>query len=435
MDESGVRALLVRELAGEPAPRVDIALAREMGRRRLRLRRVGMSAGPLGAAAVAVLVFTGALPVSLGFTGHGGAGPAASLTSTLYVGNGPGAYAQGGAVTRISGGSHPSRETVSVPGGVIALAATPDARTVYALSDPGRGRGSVTPIDTATGRALPAIMVGHQPSAIAITPNGQTAYVSNTADNTITPISVATNTAHRPITVGQQPTAIAVTPNGHTVYVLNAGTDTVTPISTRNDRPGKAIPAGQCPLYEELTPEATALYIYSCHDYLTIIPLAGDSPRRSLHVQTTGGHGASLAADPGGVCVATVAFLPGSVNAYLSTCGGTLLPFNTVTGRFGAAIAGVTSHCPSIAVTPDGTTAYVASGPDTITPITTATNHARRPIRVGKDPSAFAFSADGKTLYVVNHGSGDVTPVSVASGTAGRALAAGGRPWAVAATP
>ena len=70
----------------------------------------------------------------------------------------------------------------------------------------------VTPIRTATNTALPPIETGSDPNAIAITPDGRTAYVTNPGSGTVTPIRTATNTALRPIKTGLGPDAIAITP-------------------------------------------------------------------------------------------------------------------------------------------------------------------------------------------------------------------------------
>ncbi len=72
MDETGVRALLER-VAADPAPpsRVDIAVARQRGRRRIRWHRAAMAAAPLAAAAAVALVVSGVIPASLG-PGRGG---------------------------------------------------------------------------------------------------------------------------------------------------------------------------------------------------------------------------------------------------------------------------------------------------------------------------------------------------------------------------
>jgi YVTN family beta-propeller protein len=69
---------------------------------------------------------------------------------------------------------------------------------------------TVTPIRTATNMVLKPITVGKVPWAIAITPDGKTAYVANT--QTVTPIRIATGTAGTAIPVGDEPFAIAITP-------------------------------------------------------------------------------------------------------------------------------------------------------------------------------------------------------------------------------
>ena len=78
----------------------------------------------------------------------------------------------------------------------------------------------MTPIDIATNTAGTPIPVGSGPDAIAITPDGKTAYVvdggaiSNTNFNgSVTPIDTATNTAGPAIQVGLGPDAIAITPD------------------------------------------------------------------------------------------------------------------------------------------------------------------------------------------------------------------------------
>jgi YVTN family beta-propeller protein len=76
---------------------------------------------------------------------------------------------------------------------------------------------TVTPINTATNMPGKAIKVGAGPSAIAITPNGKTAYVTNDGTgqipgHTVTPIDTATNTALKAMKVGLRPVAIAITP-------------------------------------------------------------------------------------------------------------------------------------------------------------------------------------------------------------------------------
>ena len=75
------------------------------------------------------------------------------------------------------------------------------------------------------------------PNFIAVTPNGQTAYVTN-EHGTVIPIATATNTPGTPITLGGTPFGIAITPNGQTAYVTNIGSGTVVPINLATNTAG-----------------------------------------------------------------------------------------------------------------------------------------------------------------------------------------------------
>jgi len=120
----------------------------------------------------------------------------------------------------------------------VAIAITPDGRTAYVVN---HNDNTVTPISLASGTPGPAIKVGLGPSAIAITPDGQTAYVANSGvwgggsvgGETVTPISLATGTPGPPIKVGSDPMGIAITPDGRMAYVVNNAGNTVTPIRIR----------------------------------------------------------------------------------------------------------------------------------------------------------------------------------------------------------
>ena len=77
----------------------------------------------------------------------------------------------------------------------------------------------MTPIRTATNTALTPIKVGISPDNIAITPSGQTAYVSTAGPQptsqpgTVSLISIATNTTLAPIKVGKGPACIVIMPS------------------------------------------------------------------------------------------------------------------------------------------------------------------------------------------------------------------------------
>jgi len=112
----------------------------------------------------------------------------------------------------------PSAVSASAPG-LPMLSAGTAAVTVYVANNTS---DTVTPIPAATNKPGKPIPVHGRPTAIAITPNGKTAYVISDADENsgyVTAVSTATNTAVRAISVPGDPTAIAITPDGATAYV------------------------------------------------------------------------------------------------------------------------------------------------------------------------------------------------------------------------
>ena len=72
----------------------------------------------------------------------------------------------------------------------------------------------------------------NHPDGVAITPNGDYAYVANYYNNTVSVISTSTNTVVKTITVGTAPDGVAITPNGNYAYVTNYNSGTLSVIRT-----------------------------------------------------------------------------------------------------------------------------------------------------------------------------------------------------------
>lgn len=88
--------------------------------------------------------------------------------------------------------------------------------------------------------------------------------------------------------------------------------------------------------------------------------------------------------------------------------------------------SGAISDPIAVAVSPSQKWAYVVStgptpakgkswGNGTVTPVDLATDVASKPIAVGRDPSAVAFSSDDSQAFVANKGSGTVSVIDVAT--------------------
>jgi YVTN family beta-propeller protein len=107
----------------------------------------------------------------------------------------------------------------------LALAPAPDGKTVYVGgADPVTGAGEVFPVSTATNTAGAPITVSPDGdvSAIAVTPDGATAYAALGFNDEIVPVDTATRAAQTPIPVGVNPAVLAMTRDGSTLYVVNS---------------------------------------------------------------------------------------------------------------------------------------------------------------------------------------------------------------------
>lgn len=136
---------------------------------------------------------------------------------------------------------------------------TPDGATAYTTNT---GDQAITPISTATntsGSSIP--FIGDEPYAIAITPDGATAYVTDIYQNIVTPVELATSTVGSPIAVGTDPQAIAITPDGGTAYVTNTGDNTVTPVGLAAAAARTPIPVGAGPEAIAITPDGASAYV------------------------------------------------------------------------------------------------------------------------------------------------------------------------------
>jgi len=292
--------------------------------------------------------------------------PSGALASSGYV-----ALAGSNSVVPLGGG-------MPIPAGQDpwAIAVTPDGATAYVVNND--ASGTVTPIDVATDKPASPIPVGSWPKAIAITPDGRFAYVVDYVSNAVTPIDLATNAPQAPIAVGSGPVAIAITPNGTTAYVTNLGDGTVTPIDLATNRPGAPIPAGTGPGAIAITPDGTTAYV-------------ADGTERP------------------------------ATNA-------TVTPIDLATNTPLAPISTGAVGLVDVAITPDGKTAYVTDSTGDLIPIDVATNVVDDPISVfsqGVPPrqGGLAISADGQTAFVIDAcegphcGGGTVYAVDLATRT------------------
>jgi sugar lactone lactonase YvrE len=209
-----------------------------------------------------------------------------------------------------------------------------------------------------------------------------TVYVANTAGNTVTPIRAASNTARRPIRVGRGPALIAISPDGQTAYVVGVGSTlpdvpspvTLTPIRTATNRPGREITVCAAenlggvisPGAIAITPDSRTVYV-SCSGMVVPVRAGADTASEPVRLSSAGA--LAMAADGRTLYVA-------------NPDGATITPVSTATGEPGPPIV-VDSSPDGVVLTPDGTTVLVLTSAG-VTPVDTATN--RGPENAVQDP-------------------------------------------------
>ena len=278
-----------------------------------------------------------------------------------------------------------------------------------------------------------------------------TAYVANYGGNQVAAIDTTTSKVMKMIGVGSRPGAIAVTPDGKTAYVATSGG--VVPVDTTTNTAGAVIKGTKGAGYIAVTPDgktAYVTYIQSTPDHVTAVDTATNTVIKQI------------AWKPGTVWNSSpIVISPDSKTAYIASTAGTLTPLDTATNTLGKPIRlGFEAEDGNVylAITPDGKTVYVTwsapYGPGhQVIPVRTATARVLPAINIRKSPAAIVMSPDGKTVYVASTGMGAtgcfarasclsatagnrtnrpaaVTPVSTATNTAGPLIGLG--PTAVA---
>jgi YVTN family beta-propeller protein len=302
----------------------------------------------------------------------------------------------------------------------------PTPAVAYVVNEGGlQVPGTVTPINTKTGLAGPPIKVGGVPFKVAVTPNGETAYVADISRNVVTPISTATNKAGKPIKVGDGPFTLVITPNGKEVYTANDDSNTVTEISTATNKAAKPIPVGAYPVLIAVPANGNTVYSLGATQ-MSAISTTTNKARKPVFIGA-GNHAFAIS--------------PDSKSVYVSN-GNALVRFDAATLKITRQVRVGANW--AVALSPNGKTLYTFTcSPNgkagAITPVPTSTLRPGKPVQLGFCTAGETFSPDGKTLYIVKspvgNVSGSVIPFRTASNTAGTPIIVGGQPGALALLP
>jgi len=161
---------------------------------------------------------------------------------------------------------------------ISAIAITPDGARAYVtnfIDD------TVSVIDTKTNNVMTAISVGKGPTDLAL--SGSRAYVANALSGGVSVIGTATNKVIATIPIGGRPSGIAASDTA--VYVANYADDSVSVIDISTNKVVATIKVGNGPLALALTPDGSKLLVANSRsDDVSIIETANNTVMATISV-------------------------------------------------------------------------------------------------------------------------------------------------------
>jgi len=250
----------------------------------------------------------------------------------------------------------------------------------------------------------------NSPGAIAISPNGDYLYVTNSSEKSISVIRTSDNTLTDTISVDGYPHSLSVTQDGTYLYVVytktsnNTSNDYMSVIQTSDNTIIDTISLGY---------NRGGITVLPNGDYIYVANSGGDgvsvfraSDNTIIDTISVGDYPSNLITTPNGDYVYVSNFSSSSISVIRTSDNSVI---KTIP---------IGSKPRGMAVTQTGDYLYVTEEiPDTVSVIRTSDNTVIDTISVGPDPWGITVSPDGKYVYVVNRGTVTYCPGCPAGST------------------
>jgi YVTN family beta-propeller protein len=272
---------------------------------------------------------------------------------------------------------------------------------------------------SATERVITTIGVGYNPSYIAITPNGQLAYVANnnnglvTSGSTVNVLDLVRNRSILSIAdiSFNQPFTVTINPAGTIAYVTNSAGTTISMINIATNTVTGTISGFHGPSGMVINPaNPTIAYVNNYNDNsgssgngitVSVVNLNSNTVTSTIVVDLAP---AALAITPDGAYVYVANYVDG--NPGTGTVSVIRTSDNTVIGK----ILGFSGPF-QITIAPDGKHAYVTNfGSNNFAPVGTtisvidlSTNTISATIKLGIQPAGVAVTPDSRLVYASNY--------------------------------
>ncbi|HEY6470928.1 MAG TPA: hypothetical protein VI434_14305 [Candidatus Dormibacteraeota bacterium] len=280
-----------------------------------------------------------------------------------------------------------------------------DGSTVWILESGSNGQpGVLIPLDVATQKPGTPIKLGVGPSAFALTPNGETAAITNLNDNTVSIVNLATRAVVATVPIGATPTDLDIDATGTTAWVACGLAHTLVPIALATGKAGAPVSLSNAPgdLALPSTPGVAWVLFPSSNGSVSFLGGTVGPLGRQIPVGN----------DP------NVLLGTGSESSWVAnSLNNTVQRLNIAGQTAGPAIS--VSRAPSeLKLTPDGSSLLVLSYGDglhtgMLTEIRTSTSKPGAPLPVGPAPGGLTLSSSGALAYVASYVAHTITVIDV----------------------
>ena len=212
----------------------------------------------------------------------------------LYVAN----NRDGGAVSIVNTNTYQPVASITLNAGYIPQGVTvnPDGLEAYfAFSAASGQNGQVSIYDVSGKGIVESIEVGEGPIGIAVTPDGNTLYVSNELESTVDVIDTRSHAIIWTIPVSAGPTGLAISPDGENVYVACRYSNHVNIISVKSRQVSSSLSVSPEPLHVTFTPDGEQAYV--THASIGLSEVIGGS--LALSIAKTGSGSGIVRSYPG----------------------------------------------------------------------------------------------------------------------------------------
>lgn len=298
----------------------------------------------------------------------------------------------------------------------------PELRAVVAYVTNEEG-DSVSVVDRSKDRVVSTIQVGRSPKAIVLEPDTRRAFVLNGGADSVTIIDVNT---HRPVhtfnlDVRARAQEMAISPNGQTLYVANSANNNITVVDTRSFGTVAELAVGIAPAAVAVDPRgARVLVANQGSNNVTVIDTFLNRVVSTIQVEPGPVH---IAVDPN----------PNVDRAYVASPSSALMSVIAVSS--GQVVRRLNVGPGAVASLPDAipNRLFVVKGTQgRVTVFDTALNVEIGGFSVGRGPHRIALDPDRDKLYVTNREGNSVTVVDRLSRRVDATIPVGKRPYAIA---